>query len=494
MTSVRRALPRRLLVAAIALGVLIGLSAPAAAEPATPAPSTPAPTNTTPTSPPPATQAPDAYIVVDAETGRVLLAKDEHAPHLTASTIKVFTALVALERRSLNAPITVSALAAAQPASKIDMQAGSTWTMDQAIHSLLIISANDAAYAIAESTGGDLAGFAKVAAATAKRLGMKDTTFQDPAGLDGAEGYGGGTRSSAYDLAIVGRNALTIPAIADTAALPTYEFTDPSGAGRRLVNHNRGFLTTYPGAIGLKTGYTSQAGRTLITAARRDGRTLVAVVLNTWDDTGWSGYLLDQAFAGTTSAGPVTTLPPARAVTFDDRMAGFATLPEAFRTALDAVTTATGLSTVAAAPTAAPQPSTTTATASPAADAVAAPVAAAPAPTPVVTASDAGGWTFGSVARVAGIVLGVLLVVLVALRRRAVKRQRARRRELLRAHREARRRGMIDIIEPDDADVRVVPGTTSHHVSAARRYPNERRVQRAARPRRDSEPHRDRNR
>lgn len=491
MTSVRRALPRRLLVAAIALVVLVGLSAPAAAEPVTPAP-----TNSTPTSPPPATQAPDAYIVVDAGTGRVLLAKDEHAPHLTASTIKVFTALVALERRSLNSPVTVSATAAAQPASKIDMQAGSTWTMDQAIHSLLIISANDAAYAIAESTGGDLAGFAKMAAATAKRLGMKDTTFHDPAGLDGAQGFGGGTQSSAYDLAIVGRNALTIPAIADTAALPTYEFTDPSGAGRRLVNHNRGFLTTYPGAIGLKTGYTSQAGRTLITAARRDGRTLVAVVLNTWDDTGWSGYLLDQAFAGTTSSGPVTTLPPTRAVTFDDRMAGFATLPEAFRTAFDAVTNATGLSTAAAAAaaTADPQPSTTSATASPTANAVVAPAAAAPAPAPVVASSDAGGWTFGSVARVAGIVLGVLLVVLVVLRRRAVKRQRARRRELLRAHREARRRGMIDIIEADDADVRVVPGTTSHHVSAARRYPNERRVQRAARPRRDSEPHRDRNR
>ena len=94
------------------------------------------------------------------------------------------------------------------------MKEGSTWPLDQALHSLMIISANDAAYAMAENVGGDLAGFAAMANTTAKRLGLQNTDFHDPAGLDGAEGFQGGTTSSAYDLAIVARNALTVPAIA----------------------------------------------------------------------------------------------------------------------------------------------------------------------------------------------------------------------------------------------------------------------------------------
>src|SRR4051794_126206 len=90
---------------------------------------------------PPASQAPGSYILVDADRGTVLLAKNEHQPLYTASTIKVLTALTALERLPLGAPLHVSALAASQPASKIDMKEGSTWTVDQALHSLMIISA-----------------------------------------------------------------------------------------------------------------------------------------------------------------------------------------------------------------------------------------------------------------------------------------------------------------------------------------------------------------
>ena len=95
------------------------------------------------------------------------------------------------------------------------MVEGSEWPLDQALASLLMVSANDAAYAIAETTGGSLEGFAAMARVTGKQLGLQDTSFQDPAGLDGREGFGGGTQSSAYDLAIVASNALTIPAITD---------------------------------------------------------------------------------------------------------------------------------------------------------------------------------------------------------------------------------------------------------------------------------------
>ncbi len=450
---------------------------------------------------PPATQIPAGYILVDADTGVVLLAHGEHLPFFTASTIKVLTALVTLEHRSLASTLHVSALAASQPASKIDMKEGSAWTVDQALHSLLIISANDAAYAMAENVGGDLSGFAAMASATGRRLGLQNTDFRDPAGLDGPKGFGGGTKSSAYDLAIVARNALKVPAIADAARQVTYEFTDPTGAGRRLVNHNRGFLTSYPGAIGLKTGFTDQASRTLITAAQRNGRTLIAVVMGTWDDTGWAGYLLDEGFSGATPAptptAPLAKLPPVRLATLDGRASVFAGVPSVLGSGASKVAS-TGAKTTS--PT--PQQLTERSTASTASKS--AKSAAVPAPvTPntqatssaKATASD-GGLTIGSVLKTLGWLLLILLIVGVALRRRAVKRQRARRIERLRAHREARRRGMIDILEVDDAvaDIRVVPARTAHHVaSAGKRHPADRRVVRPARPRRPPAAPSDRN-
>lgn len=446
---------------------------------------------------PPATETPASYVLVDADTGVVLLAHNEHDPHLTASTIKVLTALVTVEHRLLASNLEISRLTAAQPASKIDMKEGSTWPLDQALHALMIISANDAAYAMAENVGGDLAGFAAMANTTAKRLGLQNTDFRDPAGLDGAEGFQGGTTSSAYDLAIVARNALTVPAIAEPATKVTYEFTDPTGAGRRLVNHNRGFLTSYPGAIGLKTGFTDQASRTLITAARRDGRTLIAVVMGTWDDTGWAGYLLDQGFAGTATGGATpVTLPPVRVVPLDSRVNAFTALPHVFASGSVAtevlaptkprVTPAAAKATVKA---------TTKSTAKPTAKAAPTP-AAAPEGAAGLAAKTDEGTTFGSVLTTLAWILFGLLVVAVVLRRRAVKRQRARRLERMRAHREARRRGMIDIIDGDDAeaDVRVLPVRTSHHVAAAgKRHPADRRVLRPARPRSQTSSSRERN-
>ena len=419
--------------------------------------------------PVPATEAPAAFVLVDANTGTVLAAQNEHQPFLTASTIKPFTALVALEHLSLGSTVRVSALAASQPASKIDMTEGSVWPIQHAIDSLMIVSANDAAYALAETAGGDLEGFAALAAETGARLGMRDTTFHDPAGLDGQQGFGGGTTSSAYDLAIVARNALTVPAIAEPAARLSEEFTDPSGVGRRLTNHNRGFLTSYPGAIGFKTGYTEEAGRTLITAAHRDGRTLIAVVLGTWDDTGWAAYYLDQGFAGLQPGADAAVLPPVRVTTLDTRAAIFNALPRAFGGA--------------AAPTATAGAATALPVETPETPAV----APSTGPSAAKSGSDASApdapW-IGNTLRSFGLTLLGLFVVFIGLRRRAVKRQRVRRLERMRAHAEARRRGMIDVVTTDDSDVRLFPASTSHHVAAAgKRHPSERRVIRPARPR-----------
>lgn len=431
---------------------------------------------------PPSTEPPGSYVLVDADSGTVLMALNEHQPLLTASTIKPFTAMVALEHLPMTATIRVSKLAAAQPAAKIDMKEGSDWPIQHALDSLMMVSANDAAYALAENAGGDLAGFAALATATGQRLGLRDTTFQDPAGLDGPEGFGGGTTSSAYDLAIITRNALTLPAIADPAARIREEFTDPSGVGRSLNNHNRGFLTSYPGAIGFKTGRTQAAGRTIITAARRDGRTLIAVVMGTWDDTGWASYLLDQGFAGVQPGADAAVMPPVRIASLAARAGVFGGLPLALGSALG------GRSGSATAPTelgaAMPPAAPTTPGADAPTTAAAAPATAGANAKTLATDSAESGWTIGSMLQTAGFVLLGLLVVLFLLRRRAVKRQRARRIERMRAHAEARRRGMIDVVAADDSDIRLLPARTSHHVAATgKRHPSDRRVLRPARPR-----------
>jgi D-alanyl-D-alanine carboxypeptidase (penicillin-binding protein 5/6) len=440
---------------------------------------------------PPNTQAPASYLAVDASTGAVVAAANEHVPHLTASTIKILTALVALEHLPPGSPIHVSRLAASQPAMKIDMREGSTWTLEQALDSLLVVSANDAAYALAENAGGDIPHFDTMAAATAHRLGLQDTTFKDPAGLDGAQGFGGGTTSSAYDLAIIARNALAVPAIADVSSKVTLDFTDPNGIGRHLVNHNKGFLTTYPGAIGLKTGYTKAASRTLLAAATRDGHTCVASVMGTWDDTGWASYLLDQCFAGVRLAG-APPLPPVRAQTVQDRLDAYSGLPHPLGTSARTAhaSTAKAKAATVAKPTepaksAATRPAASRASEVTATAGTGAPRAADTSNTTATTSTTDSGWSWGSFLRIAGFVLLGLLVIVVILRRRAVRRRRARRIARIKAHAEARRRGMIDVVEPPDgSDIRVLPNRTGHHVAAAgRRRVSDRRLLRATRPR-----------
>ena len=155
----------------------------------------------------------------------------------------------------------------------------------------MMSSANDAAYAIAETAGGgSLAGFQAAMTATGARLGMVDSTFADPAGFDDGGSFAGGPRMSAYDIAVATRNALTLPEITNWASTPTYEFVDPQGGQRSLTNHNKllpGNSRGYEWATGYKTGYTDNAGHTLVATATRDGRTLIAVVLNTSSCSSW---------------------------------------------------------------------------------------------------------------------------------------------------------------------------------------------------------------
>jgi serine-type D-Ala-D-Ala carboxypeptidase (penicillin-binding protein 5/6) len=269
------------------------------------------------TAPPPGQPYPaKAWILVDAETGKVLDAFNEHEALPPASTQKIMTALVATERLSRDATFTVGTVAAAQAAMRIGMVAGEQWTLGPALHSLMMVSANDAAYALAEAASGSLEAFAADMNAAAARYGMVDSRFADPAGFDGLEGFNGGSRASAYDLAIAARNFLSIPELAAIVGLREYRFDGPDGKPHVLYNHNK-LLARYPGATGLKTGYTSLAGNTFVGTAVRDGRTMIAVVLNSTNMYGVSATLLDKGFATPADApGLGVTLPPVRAQTF----------------------------------------------------------------------------------------------------------------------------------------------------------------------------------
>jgi D-alanyl-D-alanine carboxypeptidase (penicillin-binding protein 5/6) len=173
-----------------------------------------------------------------------------------------------------------------------------------------MVSANDAAYALAEAASGNLAAFASDMTAAAARYGMVDSRFADPAGFDDPSAFGGGSRVSAYDLAVAARNVLAVPELAAMAATPQYRFDGPDGKSHVLYNHNK-LLARYAGATGLKTGYTSLAGHTFVGTATRDGRTMIAVVLNADDTYGIASTLMDKGFA-TPADGPGlgAVLPP----------------------------------------------------------------------------------------------------------------------------------------------------------------------------------------
>ncbi len=268
---------------------------------------------------------------------------------------------------------------------------------------------------------------------------------------------------SAYDLAVVARNVLATPELAEITKAITYELTDPVGTAREFRNHNHGFLQSYPGAIGMKTGYTKQAGRTLVTAATRNGRTMIGVVFGTWDDSGWSSYLLDVGFGTTDSNGE--TLPPVRAVTADARLAAYTGMPKAF--GVPALTAATATTTP---PPTASSTSTTTTTKSPEGDSVKPPDsgsdnAAATTAAATTDGDSGGGFSLGAIFNLRNfvIVVFVILLTLFLLRRRAVRRQRARRIARQKRMHEIRRRRMIDVVDPAavEADevshVKVVP-------------------------------------
>jgi D-alanyl-D-alanine carboxypeptidase len=191
--------------------------------------------------------------------------------------------------------------------------------------SMMMVSANDAAYAVADTVAGSISAFAADANETARRYGMRDSTFGDPAGLTDSTSYDGGPKVSAYDLAIATRNAMSVPAIAQWAANPEYRFVDPQGIAHHFPSHNaflpgRGY--SYPGATGFKTGFTDRAGHSFVATATRNGRSLIAVVLGASDSGyGEAAALLDAGWAMPADATGTGEVLPANAVSVYEQRA-----------------------------------------------------------------------------------------------------------------------------------------------------------------------------
>jgi D-alanyl-D-alanine carboxypeptidase len=248
-------------------------------------------------------------MLVDGDTGAVLSASNARQPLPVASLSKIVTALAVIHALPPGTAIAVSAKAEGMPARKINMKAGQVWTLEDSLTSMLLSSANDAAVAMAERVSGSLEQFIGELDATAARIGMEDhPVLHDPAGLDDEFSVEGGNLISARDLAIAARALLAEKRLAQLVATYEARFLGGDGIQHRLINHNR-MLKTYAGAIGVKTGYTKRSGRCLVAAAQRDGRTMIAVVIDTYDSGGAAAALLDQGFATAVGAEPATRLP-----------------------------------------------------------------------------------------------------------------------------------------------------------------------------------------
>ncbi len=234
-------------------------------------------------------------IVIDADTGQVISAEDATRPWIPASTTKMMTVYLALKairegRARLDSPLQVSALAAHQKPVKMYFKPGQIITLDNALKIMLVKSANDLAYVIAEGIGGSVDNFAAMMNAQAARLGMRESHFVNPNGWDAP-----GHQTSARDLAILARALLR-----DFPEYGDYFHIGAVALGNRVIKNTNGLIGRYPGAIGMKTGFVCASGFNVVAVAERDGRRLIAVVLGAGsgaERTLKAAQLLDDGFA-----------------------------------------------------------------------------------------------------------------------------------------------------------------------------------------------------
>ena len=225
-------------------------------------------------------------ILVDCDSGRILYEQNSDERRLIASTTKLMTALVAVESNpDLTQKVEIRPEWTGAEGSSLYLKAGEVWSLETLLYGLLLHSGNDAAIAVAGYCAGSEEAFVGWMNRRAQDLGMRNTRFQNPNGLNHEEHY-----STAADMAKLAAACLNNEAVARIAATKSVALE-----GRTFQNHNK-LLWQYEGCVGLKTGYTQLAGRTLVSAARREGQTLIVVTLNDPDDWKDHRILYDYGF------------------------------------------------------------------------------------------------------------------------------------------------------------------------------------------------------
>ena len=246
----------------------------------------------------------ESAILMEASTGTILYEKNAHQKQYPASTTKIMTGLLAAENCSLDETVTFShnSVFNISAGSSIigGVDEGDQYSMEFCLYGLMLLSGNEAAYAIAEHIAGSTTAFAEMMTEKAKEIGCLNTNFVNPHGLHDPNHY-----TSAYDMAMISKYALQNPVFKKAVCTLTYDFPPTSKGEIRYDNKNHhkmmegsGDIYEYQGCIGGKTGYTSDADSTLVTFAERNGMTLICVVMKEdkpchWTDT---ATLLDYGF------------------------------------------------------------------------------------------------------------------------------------------------------------------------------------------------------
>lgn len=240
---------------------------------------------------PPAVQA-EACALIEASTGRVLYQQQGDVSLPMASTTKVMTALVVLERAELSDVVEIPKAASGIEGTSIYLETGEKLTVEQLLYGLLMKSGNDAATALAIYVGGSVEGFVEMMNDKATDLGLSGTHFQNPHGLP-ADGH----VTTALDLSRIMANALRIPKFREILATPKIQIPWDGHPWNRVLTSKNQLLSSMEGCLGGKTGYTKAAGRCLVEACERDGMELISVVLNCPDWWNQTEDLLEYGFA-----------------------------------------------------------------------------------------------------------------------------------------------------------------------------------------------------
>lgn len=220
--------------------------------------------------------------LMDADTQRVIYGKNENEARAMASTTKIMTLIVILENANLDDVVTVSQNAARQPDVQLNINTGEEYILRDLLYSMMLESHNDVAVALAEHVGGSVSNFANMMNAKAKELGLVDTYFITPNGLD-AQDENGKHKTTAVELAKIASYAIKNDEFVDIVNTKSYSFTEINGKRHFTVNNKDLFLGMMNGAIGIKTGFTGEAGYCFVGAVKRDDRCFISVVLG----SGW---------------------------------------------------------------------------------------------------------------------------------------------------------------------------------------------------------------